>query len=287
MLISFILSLIANFNYFQQLLFHYNTTLSFNAYLWRDGINTIMAALFITVAILIPGLAGELLHYETSPKQRTGSFLHYIQTTFLSCNVAKLIALGYFVCFIMLGIQSFLIKVGQTYFGVWVEHSWVTSSSNAYLPFLAAFTFGYKTSFSEEIMYRLYAINLGKKVFGKIFPNTRGMNIVLVCLLSSLIWGFTHSNYPIFPMWFRGLEVTCIGIFLAFILLYRKFKEILRQAQDGERSRTIPILKAYLHTNKNMYINKSQEQIKKEITPHGWDPAVVDVASEDFLKDLK
>jgi len=341
MLISFTLSLMSNFNQFQQILFHYSTTLSFNAYLWRFGINAILSALFITVAILIPSLAGELLHYETSSKRREGSFLHYIQSTFLSCNVAQLIVLGYFVCFIMLGIQSVLIQIGQTYFGVWVEHNWMTSSSNAYLPFLATFTFGYKTSLSEEIMYRFYAINLGKKIFNKILPKTNTMNIILVCLLSSLIWGFAHSGYSIFPMWYRGLEVTCIGIFLAFI--YLKFglipviighylfdvfwdcagfifgvskplyfygslfvlflplgigivtflinrKENIRPLRwhlSKHQLYNLEVLKAYLCANMNTYKNKTQEQIKEEITPHGWDPAVVDVASKDFLKDVK
>jgi len=69
---------------------------------------------------------------------------------------------------IMFGIQSLLVKIGQNHLGVWIEHSWVNTSSTAYLPFLAAFAFGCKASLSEEIMYRLFAINLGKKVFHKI-----------------------------------------------------------------------------------------------------------------------
>ncbi|MCK5178477.1 MAG: hypothetical protein KAR32_03030, partial [Candidatus Omnitrophica bacterium] len=213
--ISFILSLLAGFNQFESILFSYKTTLAFNPYLWRNGINMIIGALFITITMLIPSLSGELLHYETSAKKKMGSFLHYIRSTFASRHVAESIVLGYFVCIIMLGMQSFLFKIGQTYLGVWVEHQWVNNISTAYLPFLAAFTIGYKASFSEEIMYRLYAIGLGKKIFNKINPGGGKTNILIVVVLTSLVWGFAHSSYPVFPVWFRGFEVTCLGLFLA------------------------------------------------------------------------
>jgi hypothetical protein len=190
-------------------------------------------------------------------------------------------------------------------------------------------------------MYRLYAINLGKKIFNKLFPNTKRLCVLLTCLLSSLIWGFAHSSDIIFPMWFRGLEVTCIGGFLAFV--YLKFGLIpvivghylfdvfwdsaglifgatkpsyfysallilflplaiagiawfmnrqeevrpLRWHLNKHQLYNLEILEAFLHVNKEVYINKSQEQIKMEIIPHGWDPAVVDVASENFLKGKK
>ncbi|MCK4882662.1 MAG: hypothetical protein KAS92_06535, partial [Candidatus Omnitrophica bacterium] len=44
----------------------------------------------------------------------------------------------------------------------------------------------------------------------------------------------------------------------------------------------LEVLKAFLNTNRDMFLQKSADQIKKEITPHGWDPAIVEVALEDF-----
>ena len=334
--ISFILSLLAGFNQFESILFSYKTTLAFNPYLWRNGINMIIGALFITITMLIPSLSGELLHYETSAKKKKGSFLHYIRSTFASRRVAESIVLGYFVCIIMLGMQSFLFKIGQTYLGVWVEHQWVDNISTAYLPFLAAFTIGYKASFSEEIMYRLYAIGLGKKIFNKINPGGGKTNILIVVVLTSLVWGFAHSSYPVFPVWFRGFEVTCLGLFLAFIYLKFGFISVLvahylfdvfwnsagyifgtstpfyfyssisvlllplgigaiaflmnKRVEERElrwhlnkhQIYNLEVLKAFLNTNRDMFLQKSADQIKKEITPHGWDPAIVEVALEDF-----
>lgn len=221
MLISLFLSLIASFNQYENVLYYYQTTFSYSAYFWRTIMETILGGIFVTVSILIPSLAGELLYYEQPERSKEGSFLHYIQSTFASRNVAELIMLGYFVCVILLGMQSVLVQIGQTHFGVWVEHTWINNSSTAYFPFLAAFSFGYKTSFAEEIMYRLYAMALGHKILSRFRPRARTSNVLIAVFMTSLIWGFAHSSYPIFPMWFRGVEVTCLGFFIAFI--YIKF----------------------------------------------------------------
>ena len=42
---------------------------------------------------------------------------------------------------------------------------------------------------------------------------------MLAVIFSTLVWGFGHSNYLIFPMWFRGVEVACLGLFLSYIYL--------------------------------------------------------------------
>ncbi|MBU0469225.1 MAG: CPBP family intramembrane metalloprotease [Candidatus Omnitrophica bacterium] len=210
MLISFSLSLIANLNQFQTILIQYNTTSPFDSYLFRLIVNTVLSSLFLTAAILMPSLSGECLHFEYLNKKPAGSFLYYIRTTFFSREVFDLIILGYFICIIMLGLQALLFKIGQTYWGVWTEFGWMTQLTTAYLPFIAAFSIGYKASISEELMYRLFAISWGKKLF---------KSTVVAAIISSFIWGFAHSGYPVYPMWFRGVEVTCIGFFLAFVYL--------------------------------------------------------------------
>jgi len=209
-LISFLLSLLSNLNHFQYTLFNYKTTIPFNSFLWRFWTNTIIDSIFLSVAILMPSLAGESLHYEELKNKPQGSFLHSIRSAFFTRSAAQLILLGYCVCLIMLGIQSFLIEIGQKYWGVWIEQGFRDNLSTSYLPFLAAFTLGYKASFSEELMFRLFAISWGKKVF---------KNLFIAAFLSSLLWGFAHSNYSVFPMWFRGIEVSCLGLFLSWVYL--------------------------------------------------------------------
>ena len=210
MAFSFALSLLAVLNQWQNVLFDYNTTGAFRIYLWQLGMQTLVGALFVSVAIIMPGLAGEALHDQAFKEKPEGSFLYYLRSTFFSREVAKTILLGYGVWIIMLGIQSVLVGLGQRYAGVRVEHTWMNNLSTAYLPFLAAFTLGLKASFTEELMYRLFAISFGKKLLG---------STVAAVIISSLIWGFSHSNYPVFPMWFRGIEVTCLGLFLSWVYL--------------------------------------------------------------------
>ena len=33
------------------------------------------------------------------------------------------------------------------------------------------------------------------------------------------MWGFGHTGYEIYPMWFRGVEVTCIGMVMGTFYL--------------------------------------------------------------------
>jgi hypothetical protein len=210
MAFSFVLSLLAVFNQWQSVLFDYGTTGDFRVYLGQLTMQTLIAALFVSVAVIMPGLAGEALHYQTFKEKPEGSFLYYLHSTFFSREVAKAIFLGYGVWIVMLGMQSVVIALGQRYAGVWVEHTWMNSLSTAYLPFFVAFTLGFKASITEELMFRMFAISFGKKILG---------NTMAAVILASLLWGFSHSNYPVFPMWFRGVEVTCLGLFLSWAYL--------------------------------------------------------------------
>lgn len=210
MALSFILSLFSAANYAQNILFNYDTTSSFSTYFWQFSVNTLLNALFVSIAIFMPSLAGEALHYQFFPDKIEGSFLYFIRTTFFSRRAAQAVFIGYCLWAVMLGIQSVIIAVGQKYWGVWIEHSWMNNLSSAYLPFLAAVTIGFKASLAEELMYRLFAISWGKKIL---------KSTLAAIIVSSLIWGFSHSAYPVFPMWFRGVEVTCLGVFLSFAYL--------------------------------------------------------------------
>lgn len=210
MAFSFVLSLLAVFNQWQSILFDYDTTGDFRVYLGQLTMQTLTTALLVSVAVIMPGLAGEALHYQTFKEKPEGSFLYYLHSTFLSGEAAKAIFLGYGVWMVMLGIQSVVIALGQRYAGVWVEHTWMNSLSTAYWPFFVAFTLGFKASITEELMFRMFAISFGKKILG---------NTMAAVVISSLLWGFSHSNYPVFPMWFRGVEVTCLGLFLSWAYL--------------------------------------------------------------------
>lgn len=327
MIFSFILSLGGVANQFQQILFNYNTAMPLNMYLGQLWLNAILSALFVSVAIFMPSLAGETLRYQFFRERNWGGFLHYLHSTFFSRAIARSIVLGYCVCVIMLGIQSLIIWVGQRYWGVWIEHTWMNNLSTAHLPFLAAFIIGFTASFTEELMYRLFAISWGKMIF---------KHTLAAVIFSSLIWGFSHAGYPVFPMWFRGVEVTCLGLFLSFVYLnfgiipvivghylfdvfwncseylfgtsqpfyyinsfgvlllplvfaFVAFiinkKELIRPMRwhlNKHQLYNLDILKAFIHDRVEDFRGRDPHQIKEEISSHGWDVAVVEVALEDM-----
>lgn len=327
MAVSFFLSLCLNINQFQDVIFQYHTTASFRIYFWQFTVQTTINALFISITIFMPSLAGETLHYQFFREKTTGSFLHYVRSSFLSRQVTTAVALGYFVFVVMLGIQAVIIKIGQEYWGVWIDHTWMNNLSTAYLPFVTALIIGLTASLAEELTYRLFTISWGKMIF---------KNTLIAVIFSSLIWGFSHSNYPVFPMWFRGVEVTCLGLFLSAVYLRWGIIPVIvghylfdvfwncsehlfgvsqpfyvygalgvlslpmiwacaafivnRKAEikpmhwrlTKHQHYNLEVLKTFLKVHKQEFDSKTPQQIKEEISSHGWDMAVVEIAMEDL-----
>jgi len=162
------------------------------------------------VTIIVCGIAGESLRYEAFPAKKQSSFAHYLSSTFFSRSVAYSISLGYLTFLIVLGLQSLIFYLGQRFLGVWVEHTRLTQLSTAYLPFLGALIVGYNASLNEEITFRIFGMSWAKKYL---------RNIFLAAILVSAVWGLGHSEYPVFPVWFRGIEVGAMGLVFAFMFL--------------------------------------------------------------------
>ncbi|HOX54521.1 MAG TPA: type II CAAX endopeptidase family protein [Candidatus Omnitrophota bacterium] len=209
-IVILILSIIDGLNNFERLLFVYPTSSFLAPFISLGIINNILNYIFLTTAIIATGLAGESLRYEALPKNKFSSFFYYINSTIWSRSVAKLILLGYLVFLILLGLQSGVIYLGQKFVGVWVENIRLAKLSSSYIPYLSAFIIGITASFSEEIIYRMFGISWGRRYL---------KNIIIAVIFASLVWGFSHTQYAVFPFWYRGLEVSILGVFLSFIFL--------------------------------------------------------------------
>lgn len=204
----FVLLIVHYFNNFHYVLFQYPTTSTMAEFLWRNIMKFFTDSFIVTIGILMPFLAGETLHYEVFQDKRRGAFLHYLTSSVFSRDVFQWILIGYFGAVMMIGLQSAIFEIGQRFCGVWVEQLWLTQASSGYWPFLTIFVVGYSASFSEEISFRIFSISLGKKFL---------KNTFLAILIAALMWGFGHTTYRIFPMWFRGIEVTCLGLLLGWL----------------------------------------------------------------------
>ena len=197
-------------NDFQSLLFSYVTSSSFISYFGLYFVTVTINYAFASIAVVTPGAAGESLRGEVFPQKKLSSLFHYITTTLWSRSVARSIMLGYVLAVIFLGMQALLFAYGQKYWGVWVERMRLTSITTASVPFLTAFIIGCRASLSEEIMYRIFGIYWAKKYF---------KNTVFAVCFAAVVWGFSHTQYPVFPVWFRGIEVSAMGVVYGFILL--------------------------------------------------------------------
>jgi len=198
------------FNNIQSILIHYSTSVSLVSFLGIYLIKGIINFLLLAAILIMSGLAGESLRNEVFKLNPYSSFLHYLRSTFYSRAVTRAIIFGYCLFFILIGVQAAIFYLGQKYLGVWKEWFRLTQFSTAYLPFLTAFAIGLNASFNEEVLFRLFGITWGKKYL---------KNTVLAIIFTSLIWGFGHSEYAIFPVWFRGIEVTILGLIYGFIFI--------------------------------------------------------------------
>ncbi|MDE2028124.1 MAG: CPBP family intramembrane metalloprotease [Candidatus Omnitrophica bacterium] len=197
-------------NNLQGILFGYPTTQSLGDYVIRQLIEGIIAPFFVAVGFVLPALAGESLRFEVSADKKNRGFLNTLLSSFFSVNTTRQIMAGYCAAAVILGVQSFIFSIGYKYWGVWDELSWMTQATTTFVPALSALAIGFQASFSEESMFRLFAINFLKKY---------KVPTALAVFLSAAVWGFGHTGYEIFPMWFRGVEVTSIGLLMGFFYL--------------------------------------------------------------------
>ena len=205
-----IINIVYLFNNIQNIIIIYPTSTKLASFLGIYFVKLIINLVFLSVALILPGLAGESLHSEVMPQNKYSSFLYYLKSTFYGRSMARAIILGYLLFFVFLGLQAVIFYVGQKYFGVWREWIKLTQLSSAYIPFLSAFIIGSSASLTEEIVFRLFGINWAKRYL---------RNTLLAVILTSLIWGFGHTEYPIFPVWFRGIEVSLLGLLFGFVFI--------------------------------------------------------------------
>ncbi|KRE45595.1 hypothetical protein ASG85_06075 [Paenibacillus sp. Soil724D2] len=116
---------------------------------------------------------------------------------------------GYLLAFFILGIQQVLFYTGEVNFDVWAVNDPSDSVLNMveprFFPLMA-----WVAAISEEATYRLLGIILFKKLFRSNF---------IAIVIPSVIWAASHTQYPIYPVYTRLIEVTIIGIILGYVFL--------------------------------------------------------------------
>jgi hypothetical protein len=116
---------------------------------------------------------------------------------------------GYLLALFILGVQQVLFYTGEVNFDVWAVNDPSDSVLNMleprFFPLMA-----WVAAISEEATYRLLGIILFKKLF---------RNNFIAVLIPSVIWAASHTQYPIYPVYTRLIEVSIIGIILGYVFL--------------------------------------------------------------------
>jgi hypothetical protein len=109
----------------------------------------------------------------------------------------------------MLGYDVLFYYIGRRYLGVWSpagpRYSDILATP---APWLYPLTISVMAGFSEEYTFRLFGMSLARRYL-------RWMPAAV--LLPAMVWAFAHSNYPVFPVWTRGIELTVMGALLGLV----------------------------------------------------------------------
>ncbi|HTN43696.1 MAG TPA: type II CAAX endopeptidase family protein [Nitrospiria bacterium] len=164
--------------------------------------DTIEATLWSGVVTFLFAVAGWAVGREVFTAKRVDQITG--RRGWLSRDFTRALFMGYLLASISLGYMTVFYLVGQRYFDVWspVPSSY-SNMLGTWLPFLEPITNAFRSSVSEELIYRFFAIALMIKYF---------RSRALALFVPALIWGFAHSDYSVMPFYTRGIELTVDGL---------------------------------------------------------------------------
>lgn len=209
--IVFVLVLAESFNDFESIKSGYvdsASTTSFPVYLSQNLIYGILFAFIIALTAFFAAAAGESLAEEAFKDGETHTLM-LLKEKFNTKHFVTDTLIGYSLAFISLGYVAIFYFIAEKYFGVWELVQSDLSILLTALPLLSALAFSVMASVSEEFTFRLFSVTFFKRYFG----------FFAALIIPTVIWAFAHSNYPVFPVWTRGIELTINGLLLGFFFL--------------------------------------------------------------------
>lgn len=203
-LIYLITASISNFNMYPAFRAMYmgeaNSETSAHFLLWLQQIFTIGTAILLYFAFVVGEGFWRSWNHSLWPRWRESH---------KGNHVLGAMGRGYLFCLMILGVQQILFGVGHRYFDVWSISDPLFSTYNLIYPIFFP-VLAWAAAISEEAIYRLF----GLAIFKKLFRST-----LIAALLSSMIWAFGHTAYPIYPAYTRFIEVTILGLIFCYIFL--------------------------------------------------------------------
>jgi hypothetical protein len=187
----------------------YKTTESFNEYLLNSVVKGGILALVTAIACVIFFAALEPIYRMAFPEkvalEKIPSDDGMRSKPVFRALVAGLAVFGIHTAYVV----AFYL-IGQ-HLGFWspLEIRETSTLSNRW-PFYSAMDVGISACTMEELMYRVLAFVL--------FRRLAGGNFWIANFLQAAAWAFMHSDYPQEPAYARGVELTIGGLFYGYIL---------------------------------------------------------------------
>ena len=209
-IITFAIYFISRLNTLPLSLYWYNTTKSFSSFYTDLLISDFINSLFYGMAVFFLAVSGDALYRQIFPgklKLLSAFSLKGMKTKeFFFGNLV-----GFTTAFLFIAFQIIFYWVAER-LGAW-SPAQVTYSEiiNTKFPWIFILFAGFIPAVTEEFCFRLYGIPLFQK-----FTRSK----VFAIIITAIIWGFAHSNYPNQPFWIRGLEVSLFGVATGFIFVH-------------------------------------------------------------------
>jgi hypothetical protein len=189
---------------------NYQTNAAFPTFLAIAGVAVLVASILYGLIVWVTGAAGESLTREAFP-DALRALRDWIAGRWLTPAASTEVLRGYAVGLAFIGYITVFYVLGRRHLGVWLPadspHSEILAM---YLPWLVPALVAIQASVSEEFTLRLFAIPLLK----------RYLKITFVALLiPAMIWAFGHSNYPVYPVYVRGIELTIAGLLFGWVFI--------------------------------------------------------------------
>jgi membrane protease YdiL (CAAX protease family) len=202
-----VVTLLARLNDLPSYKFYYGTTSDYTLF-WLNNISSaVIAAFYNALFVLILWLGGIALSKKAWPRQDKiiprgqDRRIGLAKSTYRGLMLGGLQA-GYVTLFYLLAVQLF---------GGWVPLSPPTGASLASpLPFMGSIYVGLIPATQEELLFRLIGIALVLLL---------GKRRWLAILIPAALWGFAHLSYVRDPFYFRGLELTIVGVMYGLFFL--------------------------------------------------------------------
>lgn len=124
---------------------------------------------------------------------------------------------GYIWAFVLLGVQTIMFIILSYTLDNWSTTDASQSPFNMKYAWLLPIV-AWLAGLSEEAVYRLFGIRMLKKLV---------KNTFIASLITTLIWAFGHTLYPIYPVSSRPIELTVIGLLFSYIFLRYGFIAVM------------------------------------------------------------